>query len=86
MTQYQGGITDNTANRAELVLKVIRSGTNTILKRRAFVVTTDAPGGGTDLYGGERLGEGTDFCFRALSVLNQNAVIVINYGLRLVKN
>ncbi len=83
--RYSSSMNDNTANEAEMAIKVRDFGSNTFRLIRPFVVTTTADIS-RNLYGGIQLEEKTDFVFRCTAITNANGIITVSYGLHLSKN
>lgn len=84
LKRYSSSMDDNTANSANLAIKVRDFGSNTFRLIRPFVVGTDRDYSRT-LYGGEKFEEKTDFCFRCTNIANANGIITVSYGILLVE-
>lgn len=84
LKRYIASMNDNTANSADMAIKVREFGTNTFRLIRPFLVTTTKDFAVT-LYGGEEFQPRTDLVFRCTGITNANGDITVSYGIHLVK-
>lgn len=78
-------LADTTANTAQMVLRVREFNSNTFRNMRPFSVSTSASFE-RDYFGGLKFPEKTDVILRCTSVVNNNAVVLCDYAIHLVRN
>ncbi len=76
---------DLSANDAQIAVKVIDFGTNTIQLIGPLLLTTEK-NIDVELYGGISELAKTDMCIRCLAVTNPNAIIAAHYSIHIVKD
>lgn len=83
LPRWNMDLEDNNSNRAEMGLKLVFNGNNTIITRPSVI--TDVRGFERQYTGGIPLGEGTDIIVKCSNVANNGATITSDYAIWLVK-